>query len=411
MNRLCLPCAPQGARLWALAALALSSVSLAGAAPFVPESDDTVVQTLRPALGPLGRDAAERRAADAALKSRPGDLPLALRVARQAIEQARASGDPRALGQARAALAPWWEQSAPPAPARLLRAIVLQSQHEFDAALADLEALAANPDTAAEIRAQALLTQASVLQVQGRFSQAAQACRGLEDPRFDGLGQAVALHARVCAAELQSLTGQPAQARAALAGLARTVPAPQVAWLALVRAELAERLGDEGAEALYRQSLAGGAGVYELGAFADWLLDRGRAAEVVQLLAGRDEADALLLRRAEALQLLRDSPAAAAATAVLASRFDALRLRGDTTHRREEARFALRLQHDARKALALAQANWSVQREPVDARLLLEAAAAAGQPQAAQPVHDFLRETGLVDRRLERAAARREAAR
>ncbi|WP_119157098.1 hypothetical protein [Caldimonas tepidiphila] len=396
------PRPPAGRRLrrLAAAALAAAAAALAHAAPFVPESEDSVVQTLRPSLG--GPDAAERRArraAQAALQARPQDLPLALRLAREAIDEARASGDPRALGQARAALAPWWEQPAPPAPARLLRAIVLQSEHAFGAALADLAALVSDPDAPLPVRAQALLTQASVWQVQGRYAQAAQACRELGGPRFRALGEAVALPARACEAELLSLTGEPARARALLAALAREAGPAHAAWLALVRAELAERQADAGAEALYRQSLAAGAGVYELGAFADWLLDRGRPAEVLRLLEGRDGADALLLRRAEALQALGD-PRAADAVRELAARFDALRLRGDATHRREEARLALRLQRDPPRALALAQANWAVQREPADARLLLEAAAAAGRPQAAQPVHDFLRETGLVDRRL-----------
>ena len=394
-----------------LAGVLLAAASLAHAAPFVPESDASVVQTLRPAPGRDPSGAAgdrARRAAQAALRQHPRQLALALQVARQALLDARTNGDPRALGQARAALAPWWEQPAPPAAARLLRATVLQSEHAFDAALADLAALVADPATPPAVRAQALLTQASVWQVQGRFAPAMQACRELGGPRFQPLGQAVVLPARACEAELRSLTGEPARARAQLAGLARGADPSQADWLSLVRAELAERLGDADSEELYRRSLARG-GVYALGAYADWLLDHGRPGEVLPLLAGRDEVDALLLRRAEALQALRD-PGAADAVRALAERFSALRLRGDVTHRREEARFALRLQHDPARALALAQANWAVQREPADARLLLEAAAAAGRPEAAQPVHEFLRATGLVDRRLLQAEPR-EAAR
>ena len=46
-------------------------------------------------------------------------------------------------------------------------------------------------------------------------------------------------------------------------------------------------------------------------------------------------------------------------------------------HRREEARFRLDVQGDASAAVALARANWSVQREPADLRILIEAARAA----------------------------------
>jgi hypothetical protein len=81
----------------------------------------------------------------------------------------------------------------------------------------------------------------------------------------------------------------------------------------------------------------------------------------------------------------------------LQERFAAARLRGDSVHRREEARFVLHLLGDAPAALALARENWAVQREPSDARILLEAAAAAGVPGAARPVLRFLARTGLED--------------
>jgi hypothetical protein len=65
-------------------------------------------------------------------------------------------------------------------------------------------------------------------------------------------------------------------------------------------------------------------------------------------------------------------------------------------------RYALDLLGDAPQALALAQANWAWQREPADALLLLRAAAAAGQPQAAEPVQRWAREQGFADARWSR---------
>ena len=50
--------------------------------------------------------------------------------------------------------------------------------------------------------------------------------------------------------------------------------------------------------------------------------------------------------------------------------------------------------------MQLALVNWSVQREPKDARLVLEAALAANRPEAARTVLDWLAETGLEDVRL-----------
>ena len=48
------------------------------------------------------------------------------------------------------------------------------------------------------------------------------------------------------------------------------------------------------------------------------------------------------------------------------------------------------MQGDATRALALARSNYAVQREPADARILLEAAIGARQPEAAKPVRDWL---------------------
>ena len=83
----------------------------------------------------------------------------------------------------------------------------------------------------------------------------------LAGPRFAALGATLATAARACAAELRSLRGQPQQAEADLAALARAVPADP--WLALLRAELAERRGDDAAAALrWREALADTPGIY-----------------------------------------------------------------------------------------------------------------------------------------------------
>lgn len=364
------------------------------AAPHTPASDDEIVQHL-----PYRLDAAAR-AQRAQLARRPQQLALALETARLAIDRARRHGDPRELGLAQAALAPWWSLPAPPPAVRLLRATVLQSQHAFDASLKDLDVLGRGaPDIPLALQAQAGLMRASVLQVTGRLAEAGEACRQLQGPLFAPIGSPLAVAARACSAELQSLQGRPREAEAALAALARD--AQGNTWLALVRAELAERRGDEAAaEARWREALAGGGDIYTRAAHADWLLDRHREAEVLRLLPPTDdEVDALLLRRAIALHRLHD-PAAPAAAQALQARFDAAQQRGETTHAREQARLALDIQGNAAAALALAQANWARQKEPADALLLLRTALAAGRPDAAEPVRRLVRQGGWIDVRL-----------
>ena len=56
-------------------------------------------------------------------------------------------------------------------------------------------------------------------------------------------------------------------------------------------------------------------------------------------------------------------------------------------------------------ALALAQANWEIQKEPWDARLLLESALAIGSRNAARPVIAWLHTNHVEDKRLQQLAA------
>jgi hypothetical protein len=89
--------------------------------------------------------------------------------------------------------------------------------------------------------------------------------------------------------------------------------------------------------------------------------------------------DNLLLRLALAEAQLPDRRADLALhRSELADRFDAAHRRRDKLHLREEARFRLALQNDPQAALQLARADWQVQREPADLRVLFEAAIAAG---------------------------------
>lgn len=350
--------------LWACVPLALGVPLTVSAEPFIPKDDAEIVQRL-----PYRIDAAERQRR-AALAREPAQLPLAAAAAHAALQRARVHGDPRELGAAQAALAPWWARADAPAEAVLLRARVLQARHEFDAALADLRGLLARTDLATEHRAQALLDAAALYQLRAELPAARALCEELQP--------LAALPAAACLAELASLSGEgPAAART----LAQLNPGRTITpWLALMRAELAERLGDEAAApALYRTALAGEDEVYTRAALADWLLARNRAAEALVLMERSPdaEADALLLRRVIALrQLGRDASAPAT---LMRERLAAADRREPGRHAREQARFALDVEQQPREALRLAQVNWSFQREPADALLLLRAALAAGR--------------------------------
>ena len=150
-----------------LAACALTAPAIA--APYIPASGSQVIETL-PRRGDPQQQELHRLRAD--LNARPDDLALATNLAQRYIALGRSETDPRYLGYAQAALAPWWRMPAPPVPVRLLRATLLQSTHHFDAALADLKGvLAADPNNA-----QAWLTRATVLTVRGDYPGATASC-------------------------------------------------------------------------------------------------------------------------------------------------------------------------------------------------------------------------------------------
>jgi hypothetical protein len=117
---------------------------------------------------------------------------------------------------------------------------------------------------------------------------------------------------------------------------------------------------------------------------------------VVALLKDKVRSDVLLLRLAFAAREL-NLPTASEYEETLAARYAAAQLRGDTVHQQEESRFELRVRHNAKRALWLAQENWKVQREPRDARAFLEAAIAAKDPVGAQPVLQWLEQNHFED--------------
>ncbi len=380
----------------ALVAAALCGAPRAGAEPFVPRDDAVVLERL--SIAPLDAGARRLRELRAALGVRPDDLGLAIRVAGLSIEAGRARSDPRFYGYAQGALAPWWRQAEPPLPVLVLRATLRQHDHDFAGALDDLaRALRIEPN-----HAQAWLTQAVVQQVRGDYAAARRSCGEV-------LRLASPLVGATCISGVDSLRGAAASSYAALSRAIERAPAADAAarlWALTTLAEMAVRRGDRArAEAHFRQALqTGGGDAYLLAAYADFLLDEERPAAVRALLREATASDALLLRLALAEARL-SAPEGAAHVQMLRDRFAAARARGDVVHRREEARFALELAGDARAALALARDNWAVQREGWDARLLLEAARAAGDRAAAAPVLEFLRATGMEDVALARAAA------
>jgi tetratricopeptide (TPR) repeat protein len=369
--------------------------------PYTPATDDVVLEKyLR--LGPLG---AQFREQQRALQSHPQNVDQAVAFARASIESGNEEGDPRYFGYAQTALAPWWDQPNPPAEVRLLRATILQWQHKFDAARLDLDAVIAADDKGV---VQAHLTRATVLMVQGEPDAARHDCAAL-------VNHTEPLIAATCIAAASSLMGRAVAMEAALTtAVTQTGKATPAAseWAYTELAEINDRLGRiEAAGRYYEQALqieqsTGHRDPYLLASYADFLLDQGENARVVAMLDGLERIDNLLLRLALAETALGHSDPAIAQrgrdhAAQLQQRFDETRARGDFVHQREEAIYMLKLAGQPARAVAIAQDNWTYQRELTDARILVDAARAAHDAAADQSVKDWVQKWHVEDVHLE----------
>jgi Tfp pilus assembly protein PilF len=362
---------------------------MALALPYHPNVDSEVLETL-PTQLVESRDELKSLRQQAAAQA--DDPSPALRLVKRYIELGRAESDPRYYGYAEAALAPWLNNNPTP-EALTLQATLYQNRHEFNTALTLLaQALARQPRLA-----QAWLTRAVILEVQGDYGGALKNCMALTK-------LAPPLTTATCVNSALSLSGQATAAYERLAWAIHALPTADEAeqqWALTTLAEIANRLGrvDE-AERQFQAALAlPTRSSYLLASYADFLLDQQRPAEVIPLLQDRTRADTLLLRLTLAEQRL-NAPHLNQHIDALKDRFAASRLRGDQTHQSDEARFRLHLLHEADVALNLALENWKVQREPRDARIVLEAAQAAHKPNAARPVLAALAQRGVEDVKL-----------
>lgn len=366
------------------------------AAPRLPSDPAEVLERLpmRPGDATARELAGLRAAVTRAAKEIPADPLPATQLAGRYYELAVARGDPRYVGYADAVMAPFATSEVPAVLA--VRGQLRQYRHDFDGALTDFaRALKADPQFAA-----AHAWRGAIYLVQANYTAARTECDALR-----ALGRATLYGG--CIGLVHAYGGKLEAAATALQRvLDETQDAGNRLWLLTRLGEVAAWRGQAAkAEQHYRAALALGIDDgYLLAAWSDFLLDQKRPAEVVKWLANWEASDGLLLRLALAETTLK-LPAAAAHDQALADRFAAAKVRGDTTHRAEEARYTLQLAGNAAAALAIAAANYQVQREPRDARILLEAAIAARESAAAQPVRDWLQSSGFEDAHLRQLGA------
>ena len=373
------------ALFWSLAPLPLL------AAPFVPRDDAQVLETLpTKASDPSAR---ELRALRDALTRDPGNPDSAVELAQRYFDLASAEGDPRYIGYAEAVIRPWLGRDIP-VEVQFTRALLLQYRHDFRNAMADLDGVLARNAG----HARALGWKWAIFMVMADYANARQACEKRKIV-------ASALSIAACFATVDSRTGNARAAYAALDAAFKRSPSRSPEnrqWMLTRLGEIALLAGDPlRAERHFRDALATGVtDGYVLAAYADLLLDQKRPADVVTLLKDWTRSDIQLLRLAIAAKMLGTQNAPALVQA-LSDRFADAALRGDKLHLAEEARFEMILRNNPARAVELAVENWNLlQREPYDARVLLETALAAKNPLAARPALEWLQKTGYEETRF-----------
>jgi hypothetical protein len=362
------------------------------AEPVTPTRDDEVIEVLPAAAGSRDEDRRLRKE----LAARPGDAALAVRVALRDLERAREGGDPRFAGLALAALRPWPDAATAPGEVLLMRATLQQYLHEFDASVASLHQLLARPG--GERQAQAWLTLATVLRVQGHYAESDEACRHVA-------AAGAQLHSGACLAENAALRGDVSNARKSFEALLAEprLPPPTQGWLLTSLAELEQRDGRAAAaDAAYRGVLRLGPDSYAAIAYADFLIAQGRPVEALKVLKGETRTDAVVLRLAIAGTRAK-APGAERDVAEMRDRINLANQRPEAKkfHGREQAMFALYVDAAPQRALELARGDVEQQREALDLLVFAEAAKASGDSKAIEEARRLKASQGLHDRRID----------
>jgi tetratricopeptide (TPR) repeat protein len=323
-----------------------------------------------------------------AARARPDDLAAATAAAAALIESGRKAGNSRLVGAALGVLRPFLADN-PAAETLRLAAEARQYQHDFTGALALLDrAIAADPQAS-----DAILMRSTIHLVQGDLTTAEADCARLRPVRADV--------AFLCQSTALTMTAAAPVVFKRLEGLAATpgLLGPGLkSWAQSLMGEIALMQGKlEPAEQNLRAVLAGTPdALRERMMLADLLLSEGRAHEVTELLQSAPSVDGVLIRRALAARASGDASAAQKAEDEVAARVRQNLALGLNAHAREDAMYFLLLAGNPTQALVRARINWALQHEIDDARLLIKAADAAGQPAEALPVLAWMKDEKIV---------------
>lgn len=317
----------------------------------------------------------------------------AAREAGELIAKSRRLGGEVHARKARTILEPWWNKSELPAPIRLQRATLLQRDHHFEEALADLNHLLREDPSSSE----AWLMKTTILCVSGRYEEARKAAI----PLFGLTSPLLAVTAGTAPTSCHgSLLSSYQVLRKALETHPEEAEAVQ-SWARTALAEMAVRLGriDE-AHAHFRAALLSDpTSPYLLKNYATFMLEAGDPGKAIALIREHREHFPVVWMRARKASGAGDNEL----EGLMREYESGLREKSahhGHRHGRDEAVYFLEIRKDVREAIHHASANWESQREPADLLILLEAALAADDEVTLASARKWIEERNFEDVRV-----------
>jgi Flp pilus assembly protein TadD len=330
-----------------------------------------------------------------ALEQSPEKANIATKLVKTLIQLARQESHAAYYQEAKSVLTPWWNDDQAPIEIILLRAILLQHDHNFEAATKDLLKVIRTQMN----NAQAWLTLSNIQIVQGKYDDARASC--------DALSR-VSSHwfASACFSQIYSITGQADRAYSMQKILLEQSEHSQKSlklWMLGLLSDTAIRQGYKSdAEQCYKTILSlSPHDTHTLRKYADLLIAQERYPELSSLLETKKLDDVLALRYLIAAKNAGKQALVSQQTPVLEKKLFAEKedLHGHT-HKQEQALFLLEIKQQPEQALALALDNWEKQKEFDDTAIVLRAALASNNRSNISPLLDWLNDQKVEDSRL-----------
>lgn len=310
------------------------------------------------------------------------------------IAKSRRLGGEEHARQARKVLAPWWNLAKVPTKIRLQRAALLQRDHHFNEALADLNILLKNNPEMTE----AWLMKTTILTVSGRYQKARKAAV----PLFALASPLLAVTAGTAAT---SCHGNLSTSYHLLEKCLQThgeAPSGIRGWSHTALAEMAVRMGQaEDADAQFRAALRlDSFSPYLLKNYAYFLIAQGWENKAGELIEPHRKYFPVLWM---SIRKAQEAPAEEMASLIRSYEEEIARKNKEHghSHGRDEAIFHLKIKNELREAIHQASGNWESQREAADLLILVEAAIATDDEVTLAAAKKWINERSFEDARLD----------